>query len=201
MIGHAFGPFEFRTPQYRRFIPATTFTCVCCGCLYLHCQGLKSFLSEFRLPVSLPPDHLIFAQESLFVLTHPKWLFARLPHLKWIRLGSVRSSILRFKMHYSGLRAFKSPFICNGLWIATTLLIMQPYFCCMSPALVLLKNKGSASIWKTCKLQKIHLSWPILRVNRIGKIKKNGFVIFFRWNLTGSPAVPLPRFPDPPVKE
>ena len=46
-----------------------------------------------------------------------KWLFARLPHMKCIRLGSVRSSHLPFKMHY--LRS-KSPCICADGRIATT---------------------------------------------------------------------------------
>jgi len=36
---------------------------------------------------------------EIFSKTH--WLFVRLPHLKCIRLGSVRSSHLPFKMHYA----------------------------------------------------------------------------------------------------
>jgi len=37
-----------------------------------------------------------------------KWLFARLSHMKCIRLGSMRSSHLTFKMHYvrSSLHVF-----------------------------------------------------------------------------------------------
>jgi len=37
-----------------------------------------------------------------------KWLFAHLPHIKCIKLGSVRSSHLPFKMHYvrSSLHVF-----------------------------------------------------------------------------------------------
>jgi len=33
-------------------------------------------------------------------LNDRKWLFAHQPHIKCIRLGSVRSSHLPFKMHY-----------------------------------------------------------------------------------------------------
>ena len=44
-----------------------------------------------------------------------KWLFARLPHIKCMRLGYVRSSHLPYDIHPVGLRAFKYPYICNGL--------------------------------------------------------------------------------------
>jgi len=38
-------------------------------------------------------------------------LLTWLPHLKWIRLGSVRSGQLPLKMYEVGFRAFKSPYI------------------------------------------------------------------------------------------
>jgi len=51
---------------------------------------------------NVSPYHV---QQGLFYSA--KWLFARLPHVKCIRLVSVRSSHLPFKMHY-----VKSPYIC-----------------------------------------------------------------------------------------
>jgi len=50
---------------------------------------------------SLIPTNKFFGKKT-------KWLFARLPHIKCIRLGSVRSSLLPLKMHYvrSSLHVF-----------------------------------------------------------------------------------------------
>jgi len=53
-------------------------------------------------------------------LRETKWLFARLPHIKCIRLGSVRSSHLPFKMYSLGLRAFKSPYSLYMQWLANS---------------------------------------------------------------------------------
>jgi len=45
------------------------------------------------------------------IFLYTKWLSAHLPHIKCVRLGSVRLSHLPFKMHYvrSSLHAFFAP--------------------------------------------------------------------------------------------
>jgi len=48
---------------------------------------------------------------SVDLILQRDYLLTRLPHLKCIRLGSVRASHLPFKMHHVGLRAFQSPYI------------------------------------------------------------------------------------------
>ena len=49
-----------------------------------------------------------FIKKEKTVFSKSMWLFARMPHTKCIRLGSVRSSYLPFKMHYerSSLHVF-----------------------------------------------------------------------------------------------
>jgi len=48
-------------------------------------------------------EDLDFSEVTFHTLPHlkcTKWLFTHLPHVRCIRLGSVRSSHLPFKMHY-----------------------------------------------------------------------------------------------------
>ena len=104
-------------------------------------------------------------------VTFTKWLFAHLPHIKFIRLGSVRSSHLPFKMHHVRL----SPCICADVRIATT----KKAFICGSrwnnrqlrsmrvPSLFFLEPKICPAIPSACakSTYSIHLHTYSLRIS------------------------------------
>jgi len=66
--------------------------------------------------------------DTPFFLT--RWLFAHLPHIKCIRLGSVRSNRLPFKMHY----------VCSSLHICADERIASTFFKYKKITLLLLQK-------------------------------------------------------------
>jgi len=88
--------------------------CTITANLFLKWRYRRVFLARFE-----EPFFFLYYQFSC-----SKWLIARLPHIECIRMVAVRSTHLPLKMHYVGLRALKSPYICNSLWIASTFLVL-----------------------------------------------------------------------------
>jgi len=77
---------------------------------------------QYRTQIDSHSRKSEYTVEEIFLISRKKLYIVAirtLPHIKRIGIVSVRSSHLPFKLHNVGLRAFKSPYISDGLWIAT----------------------------------------------------------------------------------
>jgi len=75
--------------------------------LFYQTANIESFffVYMFVLQFVFQFTRLVSSQFPAHQLTQTKWLFARLPNIKCIQLGSMRSSHLPFKMHYVRLNS------------------------------------------------------------------------------------------------